>query len=177
MAIQTPDTRILEPSCGDGNFLESAVKSLRKLGTSDDAIADLITGIEYNDIESIKAWNRLRGLDIPVNLTTVVNQDFFKYLQDELNSQEKFDVILGNPPFIKYQDFKEDQREIAFNLMKSYGFKPNKLTNLWVPFLVLSSFLIKDTGKLAMVIPAELFQVGYAGETRKFLSEFYQILL
>ncbi|WP_427071269.1 N-6 DNA methylase [Lysinibacillus fusiformis] len=173
-AIQTPDTRILEPSCGDGNFLESAVNSLRKLGTSDDVIADLIVGVEYNDIESIKAWNRLRGLNIPVNLTTVVNQDFFKYLQDELNYQEKFDVILGNPPFIKYQDFKEDQREIAFKLMKSYGFKPNKLTNLWVPFLVLSSFLIKDTGKLAMVIPAELFQVGYAGETRKFLSEFYQ---
>ncbi|MFF2287430.1 N-6 DNA methylase [Peribacillus butanolivorans] len=173
-AIRNPNSRVLEPSCGDGNFLESAVKSLRNLEARDEAIAELITGVEYSDIESAKAWNRMRELGIPVNLTTIVNQDFFKYLNDELINNNKFDVVLGNPPFIKYQDFKEEQRQIAFNLMNEKGFNPNRLTNVWVPFLVLSSFLLSDNGKLAMVVPAELFQVGYAGETRKFLSEFYQ---
>src|SRR5690606_40290928 len=54
------------------------------------------------------------------------------------------------------------------------GLNPNKLTNIWVPFLVVSASLLKDNGKMAMVIPAELFQVKYAAETRVFLSKFFE---
>jgi adenine-specific DNA-methyltransferase len=50
---------------------------------------------------------------------------------------------------------------------------PNKLTNIWVPFLVISASRLNRFGKLAMVIPAELFQVKYAAETRVFLSEYF----
>lgn len=59
-------------------------------------------------------------------------------------------------------------------MMRGLGLKPNKLTNIWVPFLVVSASLLNNEGKLAMVIPAELFQVKYAAETRIFLSEFFE---
>src|SRR5699024_1260219 len=48
------------------------------------------------------------------------------------------------------------------------------LTNIWVPFLVISASILSENGKLGMVIPAELFQVKYAAETRVFLSEFFE---
>jgi len=57
--------------------------------------------------------------------------------------------------------------------MNEMNLHPNKLTNIWVPFLVISASKLNRFGKLAMVIPAELFQVKYAAETRIFLSNFF----
>lgn len=54
--------------------------------------------------------------------------------------------------------------------MGKHGFKPNRLTNIWIPFLVLSCEALKPNGRIGMVIPAELFYVDYAAETREFLN-------
>ena len=48
-----------------------------------------------------------------------------------------------------------------------------KLTNAWVSFVVGSSLLLKDNGKIGFVIPAELLQVSYAQQLRDFLAHFY----
>ena len=60
--------------------------------------------------------------------------------------------------------------------MNNHGFHPNRLTNIWLPFLVLSCKALKPTGRVGMVIPAELFQVDYAAEARQFLSTFFDKL-
>lgn len=88
--------------------------------------------------------------------------------------QTKYEAIVGNPPFIRYQNFQEEQRGIAFQIMKQAGLRPTRLTNAWVPFIVTSTLLLKEHGgRLAMVIPAELLQVNYASELRLFLAHFY----
>lgn len=108
--------------------------------------------------------------------TTVICKDFFTYYQEEIEGQTQFDVIVGNPPFIRYQHFTEEYRKVAFALMNNHGFHPNRLTNIWLPFLVLSCKALKPTGRVGMVIPAELFQVDYAAEARQFLSTFFDKL-
>jgi adenine-specific DNA-methyltransferase len=60
--------------------------------------------------------------------------------------------------------------------MQRAGLHPNRLTNSWVPFLVAATLLLKRTGRLAMVIPAELLQVNYAAELRGFLSQHYSYI-
>ena len=60
--------------------------------------------------------------------------------------------------------------------MKENGFHPTKLTNIWLPFLILSCLALSENGRLGMVIPAELFQVNYAGETREFLARYFDRL-
>ena len=40
---------------------------------------------------------------------------------------------------------------------------PNRLTNAWVPFLVAATLLLNKTGRLAMVIPAELLSSQLRG--------------
>lgn len=103
--------------------------------------------------------------------------DFFAYCHTHLNDKRHFDAIIGNPPFVRYQNFPEEQRRIAFYLMQRAGLHPNRLTNTWVPFLVAASLLLNPGGRLAMVIPAELLQVNYAVDhstekwTRYFLDE------
>ena len=83
---------------------------------------------------------------------------------------------MGNPPFIRYQNFDERYRTIAFDLMNKHGFHPSRLTNIWLPFLLLSCEALSDDGRIGMVIPAELFQVDYAAEARDYLSSHFDSL-
>lgn len=56
--------------------------------------------------------------------------------------------------------------------------KPNRLTNLWVPFVVMAVQALAERGRLALVLPAELMQVGYAGQLRDYLiSELSEITI
>lgn len=169
-AITEPTQCILEPSCGDGNFIESAIERLLKLGVQKENLFGLVKGIEFNDIEAEKS--KLRAAKYGLNSTTIINADFFDYISGK-DEAKKFDVVVGNPPFIRYQNFPEEHRERAFEMMRTIGLNPNKLTNIWVPFLVISSNALTKYGRLGMVIPAELFQVKYAAETRVFLSNFF----
>lgn len=166
-AIRTTSDSVLEPSCGDGSFLSAITARYRELGASDEQIHNNVLGIELDDIEAEKSARY--G-------TTVVCKDFFTYYQEKIEDQTQFDVIVGNPPFIRYQNFTEEYRKIAFALMNKHGFQPNRLTNIWLPFLMLSCKALKPTGRVGMVIPAELFQVDYAAEARQFLSTFFDKL-
>ncbi len=165
-AININTKGILEPSCGNGVFLKEAVKRVMEINP-DLSIDDSIVGIELFEEEAKKA---------SIYGTKVVNGDFFEYYKENIEGQQKFDVIVGNPPFIRYQNVDADSREIAFKFMRREGMHPNKLTNMWLPFLVLSALTLSKNGKLGMVIPAELFQVSYAGETREFLSRYFDRL-
>jgi adenine-specific DNA-methyltransferase len=163
---------ILEPSCGDGAFVEAAADRLLRLRATDKQIADQITAYEIDASESAKAFSRLQARGIGKNEEQVHTGDFFAGVKRTL-AAEVFDVVLGNPPFIRYQNFPEEQRELAFAIMKLAGLKPNRLTNAWVPFLVGASLSLKARGRLAMVVPAELLQVNYAADLRLFLSNYF----
>ena len=82
-------------------------------------------------------------------------------------------LYLGNPPYIRYQYFDEIQQKEAAFIFKKAGLTYSKLTNAWVSFIVGSSLLLKEKGKIGFVIPAELLQVTYAQQLRSFLSYFY----
>ncbi len=181
-AIRKQDDKVLEPSCGDGSFIESAIHRLKKLKCNDDKISQQVLGIELFEEEAKKALARAKKILNGSTGKPIKNYDFFSYSKDfflDTDSvdnvlKKEFDVIIGNPPFIRYHNFPEKHREIAFKIMESMGFSPNKLTNIWLPFLIISAHLLKDKGRLAMVIPSELFQVKYASEARLFLSKFFK---
>ena len=169
-SIQEDTDSVLEPSCGDGSFIEAAIRRFKGLGMDGKNIDGKIKGIELIEEEALKADERAK--DLGLKSKTIVNSDFFHYV--ESNKAVKYDAIIGNPPFIRYQNFPEEHRELAIKMMQDLGMKPNKLTNIWVPFLVVSASLLNENGRLGMVIPAELFQVKYAAETRIFLSKFFE---
>ncbi len=171
--INSNKISVLEPSCGDGNFIESIIERLKKMNALNEEITENLQGIEFDPQEAAKTIARINELGISNRNNLIRNDDFFNYYNQIFEENKKFDVVVGNPPFIRYQNFMEEHRIPAFEIMNTAGLTPNRLTNSWVPFLIASSLLLKDSGKLGMVIPAELFQVGYATQTREFLSTFY----
>lgn len=166
-AIRSSADTVLEPGCGDGSFLSTITDRLQALGATEEQIKQNVIGIELDDIEAEKSAKY--G-------ATVICEDFFTYYKEFIDVKTQFDVIVGNPPFIRYQNFTEQYRKIAFSLMNKHGFHPNRLTNIWLPFLLLSCKALKTGGRVGMVIPAELFQVDYAAEARQFLSAYFDNL-
>lgn len=150
------ESDILEPSCGDGVFLEQLKENNYKFNS--------VTAIEFDEVEAKKA--------IRINLrnTTVINTDFHLYCNQVIS---RFDLIVGNPPYIRYQYFDREQQDEADKIFKRAGLKYSKLTNAWVSFVVGSSLLLNERGKIGFVIPAELLQVSYAQQLREFLGHFY----
>lgn len=147
---------ILEPSCGDGVFLEQLKKE--NFGFNK------IVAIELDVEEAEKANN------IALNKKFVVNTDFHAYCNE---TNQRFDLIIGNPPYIRYQYFDETQQNQAIQIFKRAGLKYTKLTNAWVSFIVGASLLLKEKGKIGFVVPAEILQVSYAQQLREFLASFY----
>ena len=175
-AVQRATDSVLEPSCGDGALIEAVLRRREGLGAG--TVTGTTLGLELNPDEARTAANLMTKARYS---GSIVVGDFFTYCRDTLLSDglweaiaPRFDAVVGNPPFIRYQHFPEGNREIAFQLMKRIGLHPNKLTNAWVAFLVCGAMTLKEDGRMAMVIPAELLQVSYAAEVRRFLTEFFE---
>lgn len=170
-AIRKPSDRVLEPSCGDGAFLEAAASRFLELGLAGPKIAERLTGVEILDSEGNQARARLRPIVGAGAKKIVTTTDFFGWWQD--SNQPAFDAVIGNPPFIRYQTFPEPHRSRAMAIMQGVGLTPNKLTNIWVPFVVAASMSLKAGGRMALVLPAELLQVTYAAQLRSFLTDHF----
>lgn len=150
---------ILEPSCGDGVFLEAIRNGKYEYNS--------VTAIEYEKTEVDKSKK------IGLAKTKVINKDFHEFC---INTKNRYDLIVGNPPYIRYQYFDRDQQKYASEIFDKAKLKYSKLTNAWVSFVVGSSLLLKDTGKIAFVLPAEILQVSFAQTLREFLAHFYNII-
>jgi adenine-specific DNA methylase len=151
------NSEILEPSCGDGVFLEQ----IKDLGLKYSSI----TAVELDPTEANKAEK------IDLKNKQVINDEFHAYCN---NTLQRFDLIIGNPPYIRYQFFDRQQQVEAGDIFIKAGLTYSKLTNAWVSFVVGSSLLLKENGgKIGFVLPAEILQVSFALQLRKFIAHFY----
>ena len=147
---------ILEPSCGDGIFIDALKNNCIISHSSMDAI-------EIEPAEADKARQKCSDC----NNINVINDDFFTFY--EAHKNDRYDLIIGNPPYIRYQFLTPEQREIQTSILTSNGMKSNKLINAWVAFFVACIQMLSENGSIAFVIPAELLQVAYAEDLRRFI--------
>jgi adenine-specific DNA methylase len=156
---QSNTKTILEPSCGDGAFIEA----LSQVQTNHISL----TGVELLKEEANKA-KELIGPPFDSG-SKIINVDFLEWVLDEDNSKKRFDGILGNPPYIRYQYLKDNDQALTAKIFAKHGLKFTKHTNLWVPFVISSINLLKPGSRLAMVVPSELLHVLHAQPLRQYL--------
>jgi len=132
--------RVLEPAEGDGAFL-------REL----DGVE--VTAIELDPDEARKSRAQVA--------------EFLGWALERL--EPSFDAVVGNPPFVRYQYLPEKLQVRAERMHRRLGLPFTRHTNLWVPFVVASLALLREGGRLAMVVPAELLHVLHARAAREAL--------
>ncbi|WP_374834718.1 N-6 DNA methylase [Paenochrobactrum pullorum] len=154
---------ILEPSCGDGVFVQALHNNKYNKSIK-------ISCFELFDTEVQKTYNRCKALGF--DNATVTEGDFLTWANKQLNhNQSAYDAVLGNPPFIRYQFLEKPFQEQAELVFKQIGLKFTKHTNAWVPFLLSTLALLKNGGRMAMVIPSEIIHVMHAQSLRSYMGQ------
>jgi adenine-specific DNA-methyltransferase len=163
-AVRSPEDKILEPSCGEAAFLLSAVERLAALrqATGSEALPRL-DGVELHEASAASARRLLHtaGVDADVKVG-----DFFT-----LDPTPTYDAVIGNPPYVRYQDFSGESRVRSREAALRAGVALTNLASSWAAFTVHAALFLKPGGRLGLVIPAELLAVNYAAEVRRFLLE------
>lgn len=152
--------RTLEPSCGDGIFFEAINNS---------KLSGEIVGFELDEAEAHKSQERAQTLGLSrINIRA---SDFLGWALEAVdNKTERFDAVIGNPPFIRYQYLPALFQDRAQAIFDRLGCKFTKHTNAWVSFVLASFELLRPGGRLAMVVPSEIIHVMHAQSLRSYLG-------
>jgi len=160
--LQMRPSEVLEPSCGDGAFIQA-------LADTGHATLKHVVGCEIDPGEAIKASRRaIAGRSFQVS---VYVGDFLRWSLPRLRAEPQFDGVLGNPPFIRYQYLEAEQQRLSQQISEFLGLRFTRHTNAWVPFVLASVAQLRPGGRLAMVVPTEILHVLYASPLRQYLIE------
>lgn len=162
-AIRSPDDVVLEPSCGEAAFLLAAARRLRDIGARESTLAQQLHGHDIHE-ESVNVARDLLGSEDVAALLEV--GDFFDRRPGAL-----CDVVIGNPPYVRYQNFAGESRIRALEAALRHGVRLTQLASSWAAFTVHASAFLKPEGRLGLVLPAELLSVKYAAQIRRFLLQ------
>ena len=160
-AVRSPDDRVLEPSCGEASFLLAAARKLKHLGANPLFWSKQLQGVEIFESSALQAKNLLEDENFDAQISV---GDFFE--EDSLGI---YDAVVGNPPFIRYQNFSGDARTKSLEAALSQGVRLPKLASSWAAFAIKAATHVAPNGRLALVLPAELLSVNYAKEVRRYL--------
>lgn len=160
-AVRTSDDTVLEPSAGDAAFLLQAVRRLRELG--DGASDPRVDGVEIHPHSARVASERVRDAGGKAHLTV---SDFFL-----VEPEPRYSVVIGNPPYIRYQDFTGESRTRSRAAALAAGVALTALASSWAAFTIHSALFLKPGGRMGLVLPAELLSVNYAAVVRQFLFD------
>jgi adenine-specific DNA methylase len=99
---------------------------------------------------------------------SVVQSSFFD-VSAPTRKTDCIDAIVGNPPYIRYQEFTGELRDTARKRASENGVELTQLISSWAPFVVHATSFLREGGRLAFILPAELVHATYAAPVRAFL--------
>ncbi len=161
----------LDPSCGCGAFLIGLTDYYKN--TFDKSIKSIVKENIYGsdilayNIHRTKLLLTIYGLQ---HNEILEETDFNLYNQDSLkaNWNSSFDTVVGNPPYVKFQDLSDENREY---LVKNWTTVEGGTFNLYFAFFELGYKLLNPTGRLGFITPNNYF-TSLAGEAiRKFFQQ------
>lgn len=158
-AIRSQNDTVLEPSCGEAAFLLAAARRLRDLGSLDPDLS----GAELHASSARRARHHLSAEGLNAHITT---GDFFA-----VDPEPRYDAVVGNPPYVRYQDFSGARRAASQRAALRAGIRLTHLASSWAAFTIHSALFVRPGGRLGLVIPAELLSVNYAAGVREYLMQ------
>lgn len=170
-AIRSPNENILEPSFGGCGFLEASKNRLLELGNN--RAHDKLFGADKNR----KAFDYLYNKIGPINLKKqFLHSDFLRLTPEDFLSK-KFDVIIGNPPYISHHNISKIQKASAQKAIRSSEFTLNGRASIWAHFIMHSLSFLKSNGRMAWVLPHSFLNSNYSESIKKALKQKFKRLL
>jgi hypothetical protein len=183
--------KILDPACGSGAFLNQALEFLiaEHIGVRDRLLPFQDLTLNY-EIETAILEHNLYGVDINEDAVEIARLSLWlrtaRRGRTLTNLSEKivcansllampfpegsFDVVIGNPPYVRVQGLKSNYEDEA----KLYEAKYQSATgnyDLYALFLEASFGMLKPTGKLSYILPHKFLISDFGSGLRGFLAQ------
>jgi hypothetical protein len=148
-----PGTKWLEPSHGQGVFLQALAELAVPVGRI--RAIDLDTGLSAND----DLARTIRGID---------------FLRWAIGTQERFDRIVGNPPYIAISQLTGKLRKTAACVEDFNGLPIGSCSNMWYAFVLCAIRLLREGGSLGFVLPSAVEYAEYSGSLREAIRDRFE---
>ncbi len=164
--IKTGNEKICDPSCGCGAFLIAAIEVIKNKFNKPviEIIEENIYGfdiLEYSvrrckiilSILALLNNQDLREIHFNIFCQNSLNFNWPQFFE-QFNIQNGFDIVVGNPPYVKYQDLSQSVRQ---NLPNNWKTIKVGNYNLYFAFFELGINILKKRGKLGYIVPNNYF--------------------
>jgi len=168
--------RILEPAAGEGVFLKEIVKRLFESSKKynfdfQDSLSNIrVVEIDDNKVTILQRWLRKKLQDYGIANDDLINEiiingDFL------LTQVEKFDIIVGNPPYVRYDNIPKDLQKKYKRFFNSFQHR----ADLYIPFFEKGLDLLSESGKLCFICSNRWMKSQYGQNLRELISYSYGI--
>jgi len=142
LADISANSKILEPSCGEGVFLETLQQKGYKNLTAYEIDQDLATEFPFVRYESFVS----------------------------ANIEDKFDLIVGNPPYIRWKNLEDElKQELSLNPIWNKYF--NSLCDYLYIFILKSIELLNENGQLIFICPEYWMNTTHSVTLRNYMVQ------
>ncbi len=149
LATKPKNSSVLESGFGEGAFISSLIKA---------------------------GFENIKGYDIDEKKCEIVKNKFGDKINLECKDyiqtpkEEKFDLIIGNPPYVHWNNINEEIRNKLYSdsFWKQYS---NGEWDLLYAFIIWSIEKLNENGELIYIVPYNWFNSTYGASLRKYLIE------
>ncbi len=168
-------TKIIDPGCGCGIFLISAIDCIRKQTNLSyfDIINNCIYGIDLDKDNArrckliLHIYSLINGESNNNLSPQIICADSLKLKWDEKFSVASFDYIVGNPPYVNTHDMS---KETALFLKKTFTTTQSGVYNIFYAFVEHALNFLNHQGKLSYIVPNNFLTIKSAEELRKLIT-------
>lgn len=157
-------TQIFEPGFGTGAFFVGATSAAESMGVD----LPVYRGCETDESALTRAIDQGVPEDIIQNISW---KSFFDYPDDGVHP-----AIIGNPPYIRHHRLsRTEKRKLSRLATDITGKKIDKRAGYHVYFLIKSLEMLKQSGRLSFILPADVAEGKFSKPLWSWISEHYQI--
>ena len=164
------DVRILEPSCGDGEFIIEIVKRLKESSLAygfnvQDAFQKCVYGCDIVAEKIAHCKQRLEALGFDTTMAQIKVGDF---LQSRL---PEMDIVVGNPPYVRYENIPAIQLDFIKKTFPTFHYR----ADLYIPFFEKSLRLLKPDGQHCFICANRWLKNEYGKKLRRLVATCFRL--
>lgn len=187
MIIKNPFIKILDPSCGGGNFIIELYKHLFQIYCDNLEMINKINNLNLNKgmVHKHILGKNIYGFDIDKKAIQILRLDLWDLIGDNdfsdnirnsdflmIDEKEKFNVILGNPPYIGH---KSIDKSYIKNIKEFYSDVYKNKSDLCYCFIKKAKKICTEEGIVIFIISRYFLEGQNAISIRNFIKNNYEI--